>query len=93
MEPHRKQGIPTIIGGGRVLLFTRIDGRHVGHYGGALPFGLAICQADHGAVFLFTCEDGWVPVYDSWHQTVDEAMQQAAFQFEGVALTWEHPPT
>lgn len=93
MESRRKESIPTIIGGGRVLLFTRIDERHVARHGFRLPFGLAICEADDGAVFLFTCEHAWVPVHDSWHQTVDEAMRQAAFEFEGVASTWEHPPS
>jgi hypothetical protein len=32
------------------------------------------------------------PVYDTWHQTIDEAKQQATFQFEVPAGAWAVVP-
>jgi len=89
MEHRSKQSWPAAIGSCRVILITRIDERHVATDAGGVPFGLAICDAGDGAVFLFRCEEGWEPVYDTWHLTVDEAMQQAADEIEGVSVTWK----
>jgi len=90
--PHRS--IPTIIGGGRVLFYSRIDERHRSRRPGQDgPYGLAICERkDSPGVFLFTCEDDWMPVVDSWHATVEEAKQQAAFEWDGIDATWDEPP-
>ena len=89
----RRPNIPTIIGGGRVLWYTRIDERHVPRKDSApVPFGLAICEVQGSGVLLFTCEDDWMPVFDSWHATVTEARRQAASEFEGVESAWEQPP-
>ena len=89
----RQPNIPTIIGGGRVLVYTRIDERHAGRQASTdPPYGLAICETEGSGVFPFTCEDDWMPVFDSWHATVDEAQRQAAFEFDGVESTWEEPP-
>ena len=82
MTIDRRPNIPTIIGGGRVLYYTRLDERHVPHREVTiLPYGLAICGAEGSGIFLFKCEDDWMPVFDSWHATVDEAKRQAAFEF------------
>ncbi len=85
--------IPTILGGCRVLYYTRIDERHVSRKRTtSTPYGLAICDADGSGVFLFTCGEGWTTVFDSWLRTVAEAKRQAALEFEGVDSTWEQPP-
>jgi len=89
----RRPNIPTIIGGGRVLFYTRIDDRHAARQEATdLPYGLAICEVEGNGIFLFTCDDDWMPDFDSWHATVDEAKRQAAFEFDGVDSTWEEPP-
>ncbi len=89
----RRPNIPTIIGGGRVLHYTRLDERHVPRTTAAMvPYGLAICEVEGSGIFLFTCEDDWMPVFDSWHGSVAEAKRQAACEFEGVESTWEQAP-
>ena len=51
--------------------------------------GLAICQYDDDSGFyLFGCDEQWKCITDTWHQTLDEAMQQAEFEYEGVTETW-----
>ena len=94
MDGDPRECIPTIIGGGKVLLYSRIDDRHrASQQVEAEPYGIAICQEKDGrGVLLFTCEDDWMPVFDSWHATTDEAKAQAASQWDGIADTWEEPP-
>jgi len=94
---------PKQIGGANVVLFAPIDERHR-HTGncrqivaGALQgpnAGLAICQYDGEVGFyLFGCNEGWSSVTDTWHQSIEEAMDQAEFEYEGVATTWRRIDT
>lgn len=93
MSIDRRPNIPSIIGRGRVLYYTRIDERHVPRENPTnLPYGIAICDVDGSGIFLFTCEDDWIPVTGSRHASVEDAKGQAAFEFNGVHSTWEEPP-
>jgi hypothetical protein len=94
MAGDPRERIPTIIGGGRVLLYSRIDQRHRPvRPVGSEPYGLAICEEKNGpGVFLFTCEDDWMPVFDSWHASIDEAKAAAASAWDGISATWKAPP-
>jgi hypothetical protein len=99
----REENIPTIIGASPVVLFSQIDERHratggcrhIVHGGGVLgpAWGVAICRSTDGeGYFLFSCEDDWIPVSDTWHPTLEEAKRQAEFEYNGLAATWESPP-
>ena len=33
-----------------------------------------------------------MPVFDSWHATIEKAKKQAAFEWDGIEATWEEPP-
>ena len=93
--------IPSAIGGARVLCFTVLDERHkhTGHtrqiVGGVLQersAGLAICQYDgEEACYLFGCDPKWKAVTDTWHESLEDAKAQAAFEYEGVSDTWQVP--
>ncbi len=52
--------------------------------------GLAICSAD-GGFYLFYCDSEWNDLTDTWHLTIEDAKDQAEFEFEGVSSTWEQP--
>ena len=89
---------PERIGGARVLRWTAIDDRHkptrncrhivAGEAQGPAA-GLAICRYDgEEAVYLFGCDEEWNSVTDTWHETFQDALRQAEFEYEGVALTW-----
>jgi len=91
---------PGSIGGAKVICFTPIDSRHR-HTGncrqnvdGALQgaaAGLAICQYEgQDGYYLFGCNTKWESVTDTWHQTLEEAKEQAEFEYEGVSETWAH---
>jgi hypothetical protein len=90
---------PAKIGGLPVVCYTPSDGRrrptgrcrHVGPEGEIGPtMGLAVCGRPGEGFYLFRCDRDWRPLADTWHATVDEAMRQAEFEYEGVAATWRH---
>jgi hypothetical protein len=90
---------PRRIGGATVLLFSPIDGRHrptggLEHVGAGVRQGpaarIAICH-DEGddCFYLFGCNERWESITDTWHQSLEEAMQQAEVEYVGVSKTWQ----
>ena len=47
---------------------------------------LAVCQYREGEFYLFYCDSDWNVVTDTWHQTMESAIQQAAFEYRGLSL-------
>jgi hypothetical protein len=90
---------PESIDGAKVILFTPIDQRH--RYTGncrqvvaGVPqgsaAGLAICKYEQEeGYYLFGCDATWHSVTDTWHQTIEEAMRQAEFEYMGATGTWQ----
>lgn len=90
---------PKEVGGARVILYTKIDERHrhtgncrqivAGKLMGAAA-GLAICQyAGEEYYYLFGCDEDWNTLTDTLHETLDEAKEQAEFEYEGTDKTWQ----
>ncbi|MGD1915912.1 MAG: hypothetical protein ACFCBV_06980 [Phycisphaerales bacterium] len=90
---------PDFIGGLRVVRWTLIDERHrptkdcvynVDGRDWGPAHGLAICE-EEGAVayYLFGCDEQWDCVTDTWHESLDDALQQAEFEYVGVTATWQ----
>jgi hypothetical protein len=50
--------------------------------------GLAIGQYEQDGFYLFGCDSEWRCVTDTRHQTLQDAKQQAEFEYEGVSQTW-----
>ena len=91
--------IPQEVGGAKVVLYTPIDERHkhtgnckqvvAGVLMGAAA-GLAICQYEgENSFYLFGCDAKWNTVTDTCHDTLEDAMAQAEFEYEGVQATWQ----
>jgi hypothetical protein len=89
---------PEIVGGARVVCYTPIDHRHryTGNtrqvVAGVLlgpANGLAICQYDgESAFYLFGCDADWNSLSDTWHETLEDAKEQAEFEYEETSQTW-----
>jgi hypothetical protein len=90
--------VPSKIGGASIICYTPIDGRHrhtgncrqivAGVLQGSMA-GLAICQYEgENSFYLFGCDEKWQSITDTWHQTFEEAKDQAEFEYEGVSSTW-----
>ena len=88
---------PEILHGGRVVRWTAIDHRHrptgycrhfvAGEFQG--PAGaLAISQADDGVFYLCYCDSDWGAITDTYHRTLESALEQAEREYEGVSHTW-----
>jgi hypothetical protein len=37
--------------------------------------------------YLFGCDECWSGIADTWHRTIDDAMDHAECEYEGVAAT------
>lgn len=90
--------VPKEIGGARVICYTPIDNRHkftgnckqivAGKLMGPVS-GLAICKYDSDdAFYLFGCTEEWLSVTDTWHQSFEDATDQAEYEYEGSRKTW-----
>jgi len=89
---------PELVGGAKVVRWSAIDGlhrptgncRHI--VAGVLQgpaAGLAICQYEgETAYYLFGCDPEWNTVTDTWHESLEDALEQAEFEYEGVSETW-----
>jgi hypothetical protein len=51
---------------------------------------LAICRypGDEG-YYLFRCDSDWKTLADTWHLSLEEAQQQAEFEYEGIGENWQ----
>jgi hypothetical protein len=92
------KAVPERIGGAKLICHTLIDERHrftgntrqivAGKLMGPMA-GLAICPYDGDeAFYLFGCDPEWNSLTDTWHQSLDEAKDQAEFEYEGAKWTW-----
>ena len=43
------------------------------------------------SVYLFGCDADWNEITDTWHETLEEALAQAEFEYEGSSGTWIVP--
>jgi hypothetical protein len=89
--------------GGKVICFARLDagvqrtGKTVHRRAGAEmpPFrGLVIVEESVGGpYYLLYCDDEWQSLTDTWHETLEDAKAQAAFEYEGISQAWEVLPS
>ena len=89
---------PKKLDGGDVLQFALIDAqtpsigntvhRVTGKLVGSIA-GLAICRLGKNGYYLFYCDPDWNVITDTFHESVEDAMRQAAFEFDGIAAKWQ----
>ena len=88
---------PSILSGLQAVAWTVVDSRHrptgnCRHFAqGELvgpAAGLAICRESNGGFLLFGCDADWNAVTDTWHKTLEDALHQAEFEYDGVDETW-----
>jgi hypothetical protein len=75
-----------MVGGARIVRWAVIHGRH--EIGSEVTY-LAICRHDdEEAFYLFHCDHLWQVVADTWHETLEAAMSQAASDYDGLSA-WQ----
>ena len=54
-------------------------------------YGLAICKyKDDPGYYLFYCDASWETITDTYHDTVEDAKDQAAFEYSDTEKDWVH---
>ena len=52
--------------------------------------GVAICRyPGEDSYYLFYCDSQWNVITDTWHETIEDALQQAEFEYASVSATWQ----
>jgi hypothetical protein len=88
---------PSLLDGARVIRFAIIDERveptgqtihRVGDQVAGPAAALVVCQYDGECDFyLFYCDAEWNVVTDTWHETMESALNQAAFEYRGILFS------
>ena len=85
---------PRELDGAAVIYYVVLSGKHRrtgayrhfvdGQLMGAVP-ALALCQyMGEDAAYLFHCSDAWEVITDDLFASVEDALEQAAVQYEGL---------
>lgn len=52
-------------------------------------YGLAICKYEsEGGYYLFYCGEDWEAITDTWHETIEDAREQAGFEYMNTGDSW-----
>jgi len=52
-------------------------------------YGLAICKyLNDGGYYLFYCTSEWKAIADTWHEAVEDAKDQAEYEYFGIEDNW-----
>jgi len=102
MATMKKDSIPKQMRDKSVLHWSPIDERH-SVTGACQHFNLSTGQPDpapnfvaivsnsSGSFYLARFDRSWQFITDTWHESLDEALHQAEFEYKGVSLTWRPP--
>jgi hypothetical protein len=54
---------------------------------------LAICDGGGTpqSYYLFSCDENWNVITDTHHLSLDEALSQAAFEYQNILPSWRNP--
>lgn len=89
--------IPDIIGNAGVICYVIVgqalttgNTQHYAH--GRLlsaAYGLAVCRYEkEEGYYLFSCNSEWKEFADTYHKTIEDAMEQAEFEYAGISDSW-----
>jgi hypothetical protein len=89
--------VPDVIGDASVTCYAVINlctpTGNTKHYADGKPlsaaYGLAICEyKPNSGYYLFYCNDAWETFADTWHETIDDAKDQAEYEYTGITNNW-----
>jgi hypothetical protein len=93
-----KRQVPNEIGEAKTLFYTEMDNRHIKTENTRHSVnrqlieninGLAICKYDNDpGCYLFGCDENWSSITDTYHDSIEEAKEQAEFEYKNSAATW-----
>ncbi|HEY4326170.1 MAG TPA: hypothetical protein VGN20_19440 [Mucilaginibacter sp.] len=92
-----KIDVPDVIGSANVICYAVVNlclpTYNTQHYANGellgVAYGLVICKYENDdGCYLFYCDDQWVEFADTWHETTDDAKDQAEYEYAGITNNW-----
>ena len=94
LPPSQLAPLVMSVGGASLQFFVVLDSRHT-YTGNTKQYvadqllgpmsALAICQYDHDpGYYLFGCDLEWNTITDTYHETCEDAFEQASFEYAGL---------
>lgn len=89
---------PNQIGNADLVAYVALEDKHIRtgfteHWvGGKLVkdfYGLAICKyPNSNGYYLFYCDSAWVDITDTYHETIEDAIEHAEFEYTNTENDW-----
>ncbi len=78
---------PNLIGNAKVICYLIINLlQRTGGESRQIVQGFAICKYEQEpGYYLFSCDEHWMEFADTYHETIDDALEQAEFEFSGIS--------
>lgn len=81
--------VPKTIGGATVVSFALSNHLLPANTEQKRAYGMAICNYESGnGYYLFFCDDNWNEFADIWHETIEDAKDQAEYDYPGISSHW-----
>jgi hypothetical protein len=78
--------VPGLIGNADVFCYAVVNPSLSGNNLTHLAYGAAICKYEAVAgYYLFYCDDNWKEYADTWHETIEDAKDQAEYDDAGIS--------
>jgi hypothetical protein len=58
---------------------------------GPLCWAVVTHYADDNSFYLFGCDRAWQVITDSYHATLNDALTEASYEYEGIGNEWVYP--
>jgi hypothetical protein len=85
--------IPATIGNARVICYAVVNLLNNSNAEGndrKLIAGFAICQPEkEPGYYLFSCDANWKEFADTWHESIDDAIDQAEYECNGISKLFQ----
>jgi hypothetical protein len=81
--------VPDKIGVAKVICYAVVNLSIPTHTPQNLAYGIAICQYKlNEGYYLFYCDRKWKEFADTWHETIEDAQDQAECDYTGINNNW-----
>ncbi|MFA6247493.1 MAG: hypothetical protein WC615_11170 [Mucilaginibacter sp.] len=79
--------IPATVGNARVIYYAVVNLLDSNVYEGRKQIaGFIICQSgNEQGYYLFSCDTNWKEFADTWHESIDDAINQAEYECNGIS--------
>nr|WP_067055002.1 hypothetical protein [Mucilaginibacter sp. L294] len=79
--------VPAIVGNARVIYYAVVNllDSNINEDRKQIA-GFTICQSENEqGYYLFSCDSNWKEFADTWHESIDDAIDQAEYECNGIS--------